>query len=356
MKLKFLITSILLTLSLLSSSRAFSEPYRIGIPLPLTGALAATAQDIRRSFELGQEILGITDMQLIFEDDGCDGRKSVTVVKKLIEIDKVDLISGIVCNTALLPVGRIIDRAKIPTLTVGSTTGDLTGIGKKIFRIFPSDNLAVTPLIPEMAKAGNRLCMVTESEAYTELIDRTVRREWAKQGGALEVESLPAGARDFRSALLRLTKRGCDSMLLNAAGDDGFIEAYKQLRAIQPQLTVFNLYNPASGAVRAALGDTLRKTVYIDLQSRSSLATPLGNEFITKYQARYGSFQLIALLAFEALRVINQAHKEGIPLDIFLRRGPIKDGAIKDYSFDEDGAVLGVGFQVIRTESDAQKE
>jgi len=52
----------------------------------------------------------------------------------------------------------------------------------------------------------------------------------------------------------------------------------------------------------------------------------------------------------------HQAHKEGIPLDIFLRRGPIKDGAIKDYSFDEDGAVLGVGFQVIRTESDAQKE
>ena len=187
MKLKFLITSILLTLSFLSSSRAFGEPCRIGIPLPLTGALAATAQDVRRGFELGKEILGITDMQLIFEDDGCDGSKSVTVVKKLIEIDNVDVISGIVCNTALLPVGRIIDRAKIPTLTVGS-------------------------------------------------------------------------------------------------------------------------------------------------------------------------FQPIALLAFEALRVINQAHKEGIPLDIFLRRGPIKDGAIKDYSFDEDGAVQGVGFQVIRIESDAQKE
>jgi branched-chain amino acid transport system substrate-binding protein len=351
MKLKFLITIIFLPAYLISGRLAFSEPYQIGIPLPLTGALAATAQDVRRGFELGREILEINDMKFVFEDDGCDGSKSVTVVKKLLEIDKVDVISGIVCNTALLPVGRIIDRAKVPALTVGSTTGDFTGIGKKIFRIFPSDDLAVSPLIPEIAKAGSHLCMVTESEAYTELIDRTVRREWTKHGGTVEVESLPAGTRDFRSVLLRLTKRGCDGIFLNAAGDDGFIAAYRQLRIVQPDILVFNLYNPASTAVRAALGDILRKTVYVDLQSQSSLATPIGQNFITRYQARYGSFLTaspMALLAFEALRVIHQAHKEGVPLDIFLRRGPIRDGAIRDYSFDGDGAVQGVGFQVFK--------
>jgi len=351
MKFTSQITIVLLIADIILEQPAVSEPYKIGIPLPLTGALAATAQDVRRGFELGREILEINDMKLIFEDDGCDGSKSVTVVRKLLEINKVDVISGIVCNTALLPVGRIIDRAKIPALTVGSTTGDFTGIGKKIFRIFPSDDLAVSPLIPEIAKAGNRLCMVTESETYTELIDRTVKREWTKHGGTVEVESLPAGARDFRSVLLRLTKRGCDGMFLNAAGDDGFIAAYRQLRVVQPDILVFNLYNPASSAVRTALGDTLRKTVYVDLQGQSSLATPIGQNFIKRYQARYGSFLTaspMALLAFEALRVIHQAHKEGVPLDIFLRRGPIRDGAIRDYSFDGDGAIQGVGFQVFK--------
>lgn len=330
-----------------------AAPLRIGIPVPLSGANSAYGREIRRGFELGKEILGLNDIQFIFEDDACDGAKSVTIIKKLLEVDKVDLISGIFCNTALLSAAPLLNRAKIPVLTVGATTGDRRGVGERIFRMTPADHLALGPLIPEMEKEGRHLCILTETDAYSALIERTIVRDWPSRGFGFTVssESVNAGERDFRTALLRLTGRGCDSLFINTCGDDGFIAAFKQYKAINPGISVFALYFPGSAAIQEALADSLKGVVYADLPTRGTLATALGAEFVRRYEARYGSFitaMPVSLLAFEALRLISQAHKEGVPLDQFLRRGPIRDGAIREYSFDSDGAVQGINFQVVR--------
>lgn len=348
---RFISVHLLLFVFLLTATNVFGDPYTIGVPIPLTGANRTAGQEIQRGFELGKEILGLRDTHFVFEDDACDGVKSVTAIKKLIEIDKVDVISGIYCNNALLPAAQLLNRAKIPVLTVGATTGDQTGIGPRIFRITPADQLSLNFLFPEMVKRGKRLCLITETDAYSALIERTILREWPKQSdGALVLsESANAGERDFRAALARLMRRGCDSIFINACGEDGFIAAFKQLKTVRGQEPVFTLYNPGSSTVQEALGETLRGVVYADLVSSAAITTPLGSEFLKRYRERYGDFLLaqpIALLAFEALRVINEAHAQGVPLDEFLRRGPIRNGAISQYSFDADGAVQGVDFQV----------
>ncbi|MFO0417367.1 MAG: ABC transporter substrate-binding protein [Pseudomonadota bacterium] len=357
---RLLASLLLICASLWLSPQANCAPLKIGIPLPLTGANAAPAQDIRRGFELGREMLGLTDVELIFEDDTCDGAKSITANKKLLEINKVDIISGIYCNTALLAAAPLLNRANIPVLTVGATTGDQIGIGKKIFRLFPADQGAVEPLISEMAKHGSRLCVMTEAEAYSALIERTVARKWPILGSNFKVikESVNAGEYDFRTPLLRLRKRGCDSILLNASGDDGFIASYRQLRTIDRDIPAFALYYPGSSTVQKAFPEGLRNVSYADIVSRGTLATTKGNEFTKRYQDRYGAFlisQPIALLAFEAIRVIAESHKQGIPLDQFLQRGAINDGAIKEYSFDSDGAVQGIEFIVLKADSTQQE-
>jgi ABC-type branched-subunit amino acid transport system substrate-binding protein len=356
---RYLFAFLLTCATLYAATHATCEPLRIGIPLPLTGANAAPAQDIRRGFELSKELLGLSDVTLIFEDDACDGAKSITANKKLLDISKVDVISGIYCNSALLPAAPLLNRANIPVLTVGATTGDQVGIGKKIFRLFPADQEALTPLMPEMAKQGARLCVMTETDAYSALIERTLERQWPSHGNnsTITKASVNAGDRDFRTPLLRLHKRGCDSILLNASGDDGFIASYRQLRTIDATIPVFALYFPGSTTVQKAFPEGLRRVTYADLASRSTLATARGIEFIKRYEERYGEFlvgQPIALLAFEALRLIAESHKQRIPLDQFLRTRSISDGAIREYSFDRDGAVQGIEFVVLNADSTGQ--
>jgi hypothetical protein len=112
---------------------------------------------------------------------------------------------------------------------------------------------------------------------------------------------------------------------------------------------VVALYTPGSSVTQQALGKSLTNTTYADLPSRSELATPAIERYRALYAQRYGA-PLVAspvdLLAFEALRLIVEARKQGIPLDRLLRKGPIRDGAIPEYSFDSDGALQGLQFVV----------
>jgi ABC-type branched-subunit amino acid transport system substrate-binding protein len=333
------------------ASDAASQPYTIGIPAPLTGANMAAGTELRRGFELGREFFQADDVKLTFEDDACDSAKSLTVNKKLIEIDRVSAISGIYCNTSLFSVTSLINRSGLTALTTGATTGDQLGVGKKIFRLWPADQLAIKPLFPEILKRGKRLCLMTESDVYSELIRRHVNKSWPEQCAECSVveEAVNAREPEFRTPITRLSKRGCDSMFLNLAGDDGFISAFRQVKILAPNLPMFALYYPGSAGVQKALGDALKGVAYADLPSSDAAATPLGLKFIELYKKRHGEFLLsapAALLAFEALRLINEARKQGVPLDEFLRRGPITDGAIKEYSFDSDGAIQGLDFIV----------
>jgi ABC-type branched-subunit amino acid transport system substrate-binding protein len=316
------------TLALLAiglASDVASQPYTIGIPAPLTGANMAAGTELHRGFELGREFFEAEDVKLIFEDDACDSAKSLTVNKKLIEIDHVSAISGIYCNTSLFSVTSLINRSGLTALTTGATTGDQLGVGKKIFRLWP--------------------------DVYSELIRRHVNKSWPEQCAECSVveEAVNAREHEFRTPITRLSKRGCDSMFLNLAGDDGFISAFRQVKILAPSLPIFALYYPGSAGVQKALGDALKGVVYADLPSSDGAATPLGLKFIELYKKRHGEFLLsapAALLAFEAFRLINESRKQGVPLDEFLRRGPITDGAIKEYSFDSDGAIEGLGFVV----------
>ncbi len=77
-----------------------------------------------------------------------------------------------------------------------------------------------------------------------------------------------------------------------------------------------------------------------------------GFEFgiIELYKKRYGDFLLfqpITLLAFEAFRLIREAHRQQAVLDQFLRRGPVTDCTMKEYLFESDGGIAGLEFKAV---------
>lgn len=329
---------------------------RIGVPLPLSGELAAYGEDSRNSFVVAKDILGADRFDLIFEDDRCDGSQSVTVAQKLLNIDRVDAIAGMYCNNALLPAAPIYRQKGVPVITTCATTGDVKGIGPKIFRLFPADHLGVRPLVNFITQKHYRLCLLTVTEAFTELIERTVKQEYSalRAPFALYTESLVPSTKDFRSTLLRLSKNSCDAYFLNPPGDDSFITLVRQVHELKLSAPIFAFYHPGSSTVQKALGDELDGIVYADIPSYSEVATNLGREFIAAYKKRFGDFKVgqpAGLLSFEALRLIVEAYKANQPVDQYIRGRKISDGAIKEYSFDEDGAVQGVDFKIRHYES-----
>jgi branched-chain amino acid transport system substrate-binding protein len=317
-------------------------------------------EDTRRGFLLAKEFLNASDVELIFENDECSATKGVSIVNKLINVDHVQVVSGMFCNSVLLAAAPVFNRSGIPVLTSGANPGDQKGIGKKIFRLFPADHLGVLPLMQFIAKHHKRLCMITETEAYPELVSRTTKTEWEKLGAGYQLfpETVNFGEKDFRAPLLRLKQRNCEALFINPVADDGYIVAHRQAKALSVAPTIYAYYMPGSPAVQKALGKDLEGVIYATLPSHSEFASKIGNAFQKLYKERYGEFLVAvpsSLFAFESLRLILAAKSANMPLDIYLKNRVISDGAFGPYSFDDDGALQGVEFKICQIENGIER-
>jgi ABC-type branched-subunit amino acid transport system substrate-binding protein len=87
--MKLRIVLLLLLLLLTFTQPASAEPLRLGVSLPLSGNAAGWGVDVRNTLTFANEKLGSGSVRLIFEDDRCEPKGSVTVAQKLTEIKSI---------------------------------------------------------------------------------------------------------------------------------------------------------------------------------------------------------------------------------------------------------------------------
>jgi branched-chain amino acid transport system substrate-binding protein len=95
-------------------------PIKIGYVMPFSGPAAFFGPEVLSGLELVLEEAGWTGggrtIEIIQEDNEGDGEKTITKVKKLIELDKVDVLIGIDSPPSLLPVWDYIVAQEVPLL------------------------------------------------------------------------------------------------------------------------------------------------------------------------------------------------------------------------------------------------
>jgi ABC-type branched-subunit amino acid transport system substrate-binding protein len=98
-------------------SLADSSGIKIGLSLPLSGALQEYGDAVRNAFAMAQEEVENSEYELFYEDNQFDGKTSVTSFKVLTEIKKADLIYlwGEPCLYSVAPLSN---AKKIPILTM----------------------------------------------------------------------------------------------------------------------------------------------------------------------------------------------------------------------------------------------
>jgi ABC-type branched-subunit amino acid transport system substrate-binding protein len=348
----FTLVAVIFTLSP-DTARAEAK-FKVGIPLPLTGeGVIEFAQEIQHAFIVANEILGKGRFELIFEDDRCTPREAVTVVRKLLDLDRVNVITGGYCNSCLFSSAPLYNKAGIPVITL-ATTGDKRDIGPKIFRIFPSDDLGVQPLMAVVSQRTKKLCMVSELEPFTELVSRAVKKTLKAKYSHLELYSLDLDypVSDYRPAFLKMSGQKCDGLLLNTTGEGPLVTAVKQYLESGSPIQMYALYFPGSTFARDELKEKLNGIIYSNLPRNQELATDATKEFFALYEKKFGpreTSQPLKLLTFEAFRLIVAAYVASKPLDQYLEKGKkISGGALRNYWFDEDGAVQGVPIRVFQ--------
>ncbi|NUS70521.1 MAG: ABC transporter substrate-binding protein [Ensifer adhaerens] len=94
----------LLGLSLATSSLAHAEPVKIGVITTLSGGGAGLGIDMRDAFTLAMKQSGNKDVELVIEDDAQKPELAVQIAEKMIQGDKVDLMTGIIWSNLAMAV------------------------------------------------------------------------------------------------------------------------------------------------------------------------------------------------------------------------------------------------------------
>ena len=91
-------------LSLATSSLAYAEPVKIGVITTLSGGGAGLGIDMRDAFTLAMKQSGNKDVELVIEDDAQKPELAVQIAEKMIQGDKVDLMTGIIWSNLAMAV------------------------------------------------------------------------------------------------------------------------------------------------------------------------------------------------------------------------------------------------------------
>lgn len=118
---------------------------KIGAILPLTGDAALAGQYTKQGIDLASKYLEENEIlrdriQVIFEDTKGEPKTGITVVQKLIDVDKVQFIIDNSLSTITLAVAPIVESNKVILLSTGASSPEITDAGQYIFRIWNSDN------------------------------------------------------------------------------------------------------------------------------------------------------------------------------------------------------------------------
>lgn len=99
-----ILAASLLGLSLTVSGLAQAEPVKIGVITTLSGGGAGLGVDMRDAFTLAMKQSGNKDVELVIEDDAQKPELAVQIAEKMIQSDKVDLMTGIIWSNLAMAV------------------------------------------------------------------------------------------------------------------------------------------------------------------------------------------------------------------------------------------------------------
>lgn len=305
-------------------------PIRVGEYSSLTGTEAAFGQSTHEGIILAFEeinagggLLGGRKLELISEDDRGNQDEAVTVVKKLINRDKVVAVLGEVASSNSLAGGGVCEAAGIPMITPSSTNPAVTRGKQWVFRVCFTDDFQAAVCSKFAQKKGwKKVAVFTAADSdYSKGLSSFFKQDFQKNVGTIVAdESYRKDDREFKPQLTKIKAANPDAVFL-----PGY---YTQVGLIVKQARELGLTVPLFGGDGWDGPDPLKiapmsNGCYFTNHYSSQEKRPEVQKFVTAYQSRYNGKvpDAMAITGYDAAHVLADAIK---------RAGTSDPAAIRD--------------------------
>ncbi|MDN2565937.1 ABC transporter substrate-binding protein [Aquibium sp. A9E412] len=304
--MKTILSAGLLGLSVAFAGTAVAEPVKIGMITTLSGGGAGLGIDARDGFMLAIEQAGNDEIEVVIEDDARKPELAVQIADKMVQSDKVDLMTGIIWSNLAMAVVPSVTAQDIIYLSVNAGPSALAGAGcsPNYFNVaYQNDNFHEA-----MGKAANEEFKKTFIMApnYPAGQDSLTGFKRFYEGDLAGEVYTKLGQTDYAAEIAQIRASGADSVFIFLPGGMGiaFTKQYAQSGVDLP------LLGPAfsfSQDVLPAIGDAA-----LGVKNTASWAPDLDNEankaFVAAFQEAYDRLPSVyAAQAYDTANLILSA-------------------------------------------------
>jgi branched-chain amino acid transport system substrate-binding protein len=205
---------------------AAQSTIKIGVVQPLTGAFAASGNDVVNGAKIAAEevnakggVLG-QKLELVIEDQKSNPTEAASVTEKLIVRDKVPVLMGASASTATLAAMPKLMEYKVPMLVETSSSSKITTAGNPyIFRIAPPSEVEAAVFGKIVGKLGIKKAdfLVVNNDWGRGTADEFSKM--LKEHGITVglIERMDQGAQDMSAQLAKIKGSGADTLFVTTA-------------------------------------------------------------------------------------------------------------------------------------------
>ncbi|HEY4518535.1 MAG TPA: penicillin-binding protein activator [Candidatus Paceibacterota bacterium] len=286
-----------------------ASPIKLGFMGPLTGDLANMGANAKAAVEIAVEELnssgGINgrNIEVIFEDDQCEGASAASAISKLTTTDKVSAVVGPTCSGATLGAAPVAEAAKTVLLAFCATADTVSAAGDYIFRDVPKDSFQAKFAADYLYSTGKRKAAILYvNNDWGVGLDKAFAESFKALGGSIVAdESYAPDSKDLRTQLTKIKSSGAD-VLYFAGFPDGTIAALKQAKELGVKALLFGADAWDDTRVWTEAGTAGEGAMYTVAGTNSS------EDFKAKMKAKLGSDDVIycSNYAYDAVKVLAQ--------------------------------------------------
>jgi len=271
------------------------EPIKIGLILPLSGTYAQPGKDSYNGAVFYLEKIGYMmagrKVELISEDEEASPSVALTKARKLVELNKVNLLAGPLLTNCAYAVQPYQESKKVPGLLIASAD-DLTQRkgGKWSIRVGYSSSQATHPFGEYAYKilGLRKVVAVCADYGFGWEVVGGFQKTFEEAGGKLLQKIwFPINASDFSPYLTQLQK-DADAMFSQMGGKSAVV-LNKQFQeyGLKDKMASIGLMQITDESILPTMGDEALGIITTGIYS-GALTTPVFREFTKAYTEKFG--------------------------------------------------------------------
>ena len=292
------------------------ETIKIGALLPTTGVYASLGQNLLNGMELyfeenNWEIAG-KKIEVIHEDSEADPQVSLRKLRKLMDQDNIDILTGPVSTAVAYALRDEVDKKKLPYLVSHAGGNDLVR-SKRSDYIWRSSfsSWQIGHSMGEWAyeNVGKKIYLTAADYAFGHEVADAFKEAYTKAGGEIVDEVYPPlGNNDFSSYLAKMNRDDIDGVYAFYAGSDAvrFVQQYEEygLKGKIPLIGSGWLNAEDTRPQQKLAAEGIKSTLFWDY----NLDTPENKAFVEAYEKKFDQRPSIeSLEGYDAAMIMGKA-------------------------------------------------